>query len=374
MIENAIGFVLILVGLGAVTLQRLYSAIPIRELKRLAGRGDSLAAALYRVVAYGVSLRLLLWLVVAITIPLGLLFTTLGLPRLAGFIVLFAVAVIGFVLLPSLQLTQRSALVAARCAPLIAWLLSYTHNALDKTAHTASRFRDVPRHSRLYEKEDLLDLLSRQRGQTDNRIHEDDLALVERALTFDDTRAADLVQPRKEVHLVDADESIGPLLLDQLHKQKQSSFLVYKDAPENIIGSLAMSDAITAKKGGRVFDLIRSDLIFVHEDFTARQVLGAFHRTGHQVAVVINNAEEFVGVITLDHLLQSLLGEATDDGIAYGSRSSVAAYRPKRAPADVPAPEQPATDDTSDAQRDTPSQQTDEQRPASSPEATEVVE
>src|SRR4051794_15356271 len=113
MIEQASGFLLILIGLGAVALQRLYSSIPLRELKRLAGRGDTLAAALYRAVAYGTSLRLLLWTVVAATIPMGLLLVVPHAPLWAGFALLFAVAIAGFVVLPSMRLTQRSAQLAA---------------------------------------------------------------------------------------------------------------------------------------------------------------------------------------------------------------------------------------------------------------------
>jgi CBS domain containing-hemolysin-like protein len=268
--------------------------------------------------------------VVSLSVSAGLLLTVPGLPVVGGFALLVVVAVTGFILLPSLRLTQSNARVVAAVTPALVWVLHHVHGPLDRLALLANRFREMPLHSRLYEKEDLLELIERQKGQVDNRIHADDLELVQRALTFSDTRAADIVQPRKEAHLVNADDSIGPILLDQLHKQKQGSFLVYKDTKDTIIGSLALSDAVTAKHGGRVFDLIRNDLIFVHEDFTARQVLDAFHKTGHQVAVAINNAEEFIGVITLDHLLRSLLGEAQDDeSIAYGDRSAVAAYKPK---------------------------------------------
>jgi CBS domain containing-hemolysin-like protein len=329
MIQSSIGYLLLVVGLAAIALQRLYSCIPIRELKRLAGRGDRLASSLYRAVAYGASLRLLLWSLVSITMAAGLLLTVPSLPAPAAFVLLILVAFTSFILLPSIRLTQRSAQFAAALTPEIVWILAHTHSLLDKLAVGINRFRDMPLHSRLYEKEDLLDLVNRQKDQSDNRIPPKDLELVQRALTFDDTRAADIVQPRKAAHLVDADDSIGPILLDQLHQQKQGSFLVYKDDQDNIIGSLALADAVTAKHGGRVFDLIRNDLIFVHEEFTARQVLDAFHKTGHQVAVVINNAEEFIGVITLDHLLRTLLGEASDEGMAYGDRRAVASYKPK---------------------------------------------
>lgn len=365
MIESSIGYLLLVIGLAAIALQRLYSCVPVRELKRLAGRGDHLARTLYRAVAYGASLRLFLWIISSLGVAVGLLLTVPRLPAIAALALLMAVAFAGFILLPSIRLTQRSAQFAAGLTPEIVWILAHTHGVLDKMAVTVNRFRDMPLHSRLYEKEDLMELVNRQKDQSDNRIRPKDLDLVQRALSFDDTRAADIVQPRKTAFLVNADDSIGPILLDQLHQQKQGSFLVYKDDQDNIIGSLALNDAVTAKHGGRVFDLIRNDLIFVHEDFTARQVLDAFHKTGHQVAVVINNAEEFIGVVTLDHLLQTLLGEAQDEDIAYGDRSAVASYTPK---AKTEVQKEVSTSKQVDEQ--------DESVPASSssPEATEVIE
>ena len=370
MVENAIGYALIVIGLMSVALQRLYSSVPMRELKRLAGRHDKLATRLYRVVAYGTSLRLLLWTGVVVGLSAGLILVVPKVPVIAGLAILVVVALLSFVVLPSLQLTQRSAQFAATFVGPLAWILAHTQPLLDKMANLANRFREMPLHSRLYEKEDLLHLLGNQKEQVDNRIHISDLDLMQRTLTFGDKQAADLVQPRKEAHLVNADDSIGPILLDQLHKQKNASFLVYKDTKDNIIGSLALRDAINAKQGGRVFDLIRSDLIFVHEDFTARQVLNAFQKTGHQVAVVINNAEEFIGVITFDHLLKELLGEPEDEDILYGSRSTIAAYKPKK--------ETESFADVEEIEKmPEPAEEAAELAPsilASSPEATEVVE
>jgi CBS domain containing-hemolysin-like protein len=183
---------------------------------------------------------------------------------------------------------------------------------------------------------------------------------VERALAFDDRQAADILQPHNSQHFVDADDTIGPILLDQLHKSKQSSFLVYKDMKENIIGSLSMRDAVAAKHDGRVFDLVRYDLMFVHEDFSLRQVMTAFQRTAQPIAVVINSFEEFVGIITFESLLNELLGEAEDELDAYDNRSAIAAFTPKKK-----QDKQQETESTNDK----PAERQD-----SSPEATEVVE
>lgn len=359
MIGITSGIALLLLGLVAVTLQRLYSAIPARELRRLARWHDHLAAALYRPVAYGASLRLMLWLVAGLSLAGGLLLVLQAVPAYAGFAILAAVFLMVFVWAPTARLTVHRAQFAAFVAPALVRVLYYTHRQLGWLARGIGRFRDLTPHSRMYEKQDLFDLLARQKQQHDNRMSHEELETAERALAFTDKHAADVVRPRGEAALVNADDTIGPILLDQLHKSGQSSFLVYKDKPENIIGSLSLRDALAAKQGGRVFDLVRGDLTFVHEDFTLRQVFMALQRTDQYVAVVINKFEEFVGVITLGDLIHDLLGESAEEAVNYGNRSEVAAYKPQEPEVEL-APEELEAESSPNE--------------ASSPEATEVVE
>lgn len=354
MIGIVSGIVLIIVALLALALQRLYSSIPARELKRLAQRGDHLAQALYRVVAYGTSLRILLWAIAVITVTAGALLVVPHLPLLVSVIVLLGLSATMLVFLPATPLTAHTAQWAAWISPVLTWVLSHLHPLLDKAAQLSKRRVAMP-HTALYEKEDLQHILTRQREQVDNRIHAQELELVERALAFGDKRAADIAQSSKAACLVNADDTIGPILLDQLHKSMQTSFLVYKDTKDSIMGSLAMRDAVHAKEGGRVFDLVRNDLSFVHEDFTLPHVLTALQKTGHSLAVVINSFEEFVGVITLDSLLQELRGAVLPSEENYDNRSAIAAYKPKT-DTDLAVEEQPQMADTP------------------SPEATEVVE
>lgn len=330
MIENAVAIALLLLAAGALALQRLYSALPVKELKRLAARGDALAAPLYRVAAYGSATRLLLWVIVVVGFSAGLELLLPNLASWAAFLLLLVSAVGMFVVLPSLRLTQNSARLAVWAAPLLVMVLSRTHGALDGIVRRLTRIRTLLDHSQLYEKEDLVNLLSAQKQQADNRISLQDLEIAQRAMQFGDKRAADIARPRSDAHLVDAEETIGPLLLDQLHKQNLSSFLVYKDTKENIIGSLAMSDAIKARQGGRVFDLIRSDLVFVNEDFPLPDVLAAMQKTGQRLVVVINSYEEFVGIITFEYLLGELLGDSIEkEAHSYENRSAIAAWTPE---------------------------------------------
>src|SRR5690606_13580199 len=106
-----------------------------------------------------------------------------------------------------------------------------------------------------------------------------------------------------------------------------------------------------------VRDLMHPRLCFVHEDFSLRQVLKAFARTGQLMVVVVNNFEEPVGVITLEHLLAQLVGEHREDEFdTFENRAEVAAFKLKQPELELAAEEVSA-----------------ENKP-SSPEVTEVVE
>jgi CBS domain containing-hemolysin-like protein len=352
------GIALIVLGLLALTLQRLYSFIPAKELKRLARKGDHLAKALYRPVAYGASLRVFLWLIVGVFLSAGSLMLLDHMPIYFDFGFLGALMIISLVWIPSTQLTVHKAQMASVIAPMLVKILFYTHRPLGAVADFVGRYRDLSSHSKLYEKQDLVALLAQQKEQIDNRIRAEEIELAERALVFTDKQAAELVRSRKDVMLVNADDTIGPVLLDQLHKSGQSSFLVYKDKKESIIGSLSLRDAIAAKKDGRVFDLIRNDITYASEDFTLRQVFTALRKTDQYVAVVVNKFEEFVGVITFEDLIRELLGEPEREAVEhYDNRAEVAAYKPK---ADEPEAELQTEADANDE--------------LASPDPTEVVE
>jgi len=351
-----LGFLLISVGLVALALQRFYSSVPKKELKRLAARGDHLAEALYRPVAYGESMRLLLWIVFCLGLSGGLLMVTSQLSPLMAFLLTTAV-IAAAVLLQSLRLTINSAQFAVRVAPSITWLLGYLHTPFDFLARAINRFRNHTAHSGLYEKQDLIDLLEQQGMQPDNRIAKKDLELLARAARFDERQAADIVLPMSRLKLVSVDDHIGPVLLDELHASRQNSFLVYEGTPDHVVGTLFLRDAVAAREGGRVRDLMHPRLCFVHEDFSLRQVLQAFARTGQFMVVVVNAFEEPVGVITLNSLLEELIGEQSEEEFdAFEDRSAVAAFKPSQPEPELVTEEVPVESGEVPAVEDTPAE------------------
>lgn len=338
MLPDIFGLLLIGIALFSIVLQRFYSCVPIKELKRLAAHGERMALTVYRPVAYGQSLRALLWLIAGVCLSGGFLLLEQNLPAAVSFIVMLLVLALATIWLPTRPLSPSGARLAAWAAPSLEWILHRTHGALDMLVETVNARRTIEAHSGLYEKNDLHALLAQQQSQQDNRISVSELELMERALHFADTQAAEISVSRNDAPMLSTSDALGPILFDELYKSGQQFFVVYRGKRENIVGVLALKDAKHSRKGGTVADVMTEDLSYVGEDFTLPQIARAFAKTGQQVVIVINKFEEFVGMITFEQLMIFLFSAqmTSQSAVQYDDRAAVAGFTPAAASEDEP--------------------------------------
>lgn len=325
----------LLLAVGAVVvwvLQRSYEHVPAKELKRLARSGDDVAVLLYRAAAYGMSLRVLLGtgFIVLAALALVCLVSALG-TWLAVLLLLVVLGVGSFVFVPVSEFTKSSLWLAKTAAPGVSWLLERLHPIFDFIARFIRRHRHLSVHTGLYEKTDIVELLERQKGQADSRISESEVALLQHALLFGDRQVVDAMVPKRVVTMVSAKENIGPVLMDELARSGHSRFPVYGGKKDNIVGILYLHDLIGTKKTGTVESVMSHKLTFVHEDFTLYQALQAFLKTKHHLFLVVNSFEELVGIITIEDVLEQMIGKPiVDEFDRYDDLRAVAATAAKK--------------------------------------------
>jgi CBS domain containing-hemolysin-like protein len=183
----------------------------------------------------------------------------------------------------------------------------------------------------LYDRHDLIDLLQRQLVQPDNRIEQTELDIALHALTFGDDTVAQHLTPRRVVKAVNADDSLGPILMDELHKSGHSRFPVYAGKTDNIVGTLYLRDLVHAKAGGTAKEVMKPGVAYVHEEQSLYDALQAILRTHRQLFVVVNSFEEYVGIITIEDILETILGKPIiDEFDQYDDLRAVAARSAKK--------------------------------------------
>lgn len=294
---------------------RVYSSVSAGELKRRARLDDSRAKSLYRVAVYKPALDVIFWALTTAAASTLIIWSV----RTDWWLGVVALTIIAWLSVwgkfPADGWAGRLAVwfvpIDALAAELLSPVLSPTVKLFPRPAAA---------HTGLYEKRDLLELLKKQGRESDNRIPEGDLKIAGAALSFGDKKVSNVMTPRAKIKYVKAGETVGPTLMDELHKTGLSRFPVVKDNPKaaapKVIGTLYLSDVIGDQSGGKVKDFIHINIFYINEDADLRLALEAFLESNQLMLIVINNFDETVGILNLEDVLAEIVGRPTDQSVA----------------------------------------------------------
>ncbi|MEI7683190.1 MAG: CBS domain-containing protein [Candidatus Saccharibacteria bacterium] len=297
----------------AILLQKTYGQVPVKELKRRAQRGDKSAQVLYRVVAYGLSLRVFLWVIMAFSTAGLFYLVAKSLPWPLALLAIIGLFAIGFTWLPKTEVTRASQKIGQLLAPPIAWLLNYLQPPLQAIGLFVRDHTSLINHTNLFQKEDLVELLEQQERQADNRITKQEIDMAIHAMTFGEKLVRDISIPFSQVKSVKLTDSLGPVLMDELFESGHSRFPVYDGKTTNIVGILYLHDLLQKQHGGSVKEIYQKHVVYAHEEQNLYQTLQAFLKTKRHLFVVVNRFEEVVGVVTIEDVLEQVIGQPIVD-------------------------------------------------------------
>lgn len=315
----------------SLSLLKSYRNVSLTELKRRAREGDQESKALYQAAAYGGSLGAVLWFLAGISS--GVFFWSLS-NNLSGLLVVVVGAIFVWTLLvwlPTVRETRVSVWLAINLAPALAWVLGYIHSFIERIVRIFSSHWPTLHHTGLYDIEDLLGLLAEQHEQPDNRIGKLELGIAHHALTFGSRLVREVMVPRRAIKMVSAEDSLGPVLMTELHDSGHSRFPVYEGKKDNIVGTLFLRDLVKAKTGGLIKNIMRPEVYYVHEEQPLTEALQAILKTHRHMFIVVNSFEEYVGIITIEDILEQIVGKPiVDEFDEYEDLRAVAAKAAKK--------------------------------------------
>ena len=154
-------------------------------------------------------------------------------------------------------------------------------------------------------------------GELNGSLGHDQSEMIRNVLDFGDATAGELMIPRPQVTAFDIGTPIDGLLR-LIVESEHSRYPIYKDTIDNVVGILHAKDLLRHASLGkpdhvRVESLLRQPVVFVPESQLATSVLKDMRSRRHHMAVVIDEFGGFSGIITLEDLLEEIVGDIRDE-------------------------------------------------------------
>jgi putative hemolysin len=170
-------------------------------------------------------------------------------------------------------------------------------------------------------------------GHTEGQIEEHERELIERAFRLDETKAWEIMVPRVDIFAWQDGRTLADIA-QELPSLRYSRVPVYGDSIDDITGVLYLRDAYHALVAGRgampLRQLAREPLV-VPGSLPLSRLLRDFQARRIHLAVVVDEYGGTDGLVTLEDVLEELVGEIVDetdvaeDPITRVSRSEIVA-------------------------------------------------
>ena len=214
----------------------------------------------------------------------------------------------------AIQRSQRTVLIVALplqffyyiFRPFI-WLLNGTANLLLK-ALGISTVQGQEVHS-----SDELKFLVKQ-GQQSGEIEQADYDIIKNAFEFSERTAKQIMIPRTQVVAIDIND-FQENMLEGLIEENYSRIPCYADTPDNVVGVLYLKDVLIGLRKNEPFKIssIMRSVMIIPETKRIGQLLKEFQSKHQQIAVVINEYGGTEGIVTMEDILEELVGEIQDE-------------------------------------------------------------
>ena len=185
----------------------------------------------------------------------------------------------------------------------LTWLFSQWKKLLGRFVHSSE--------SDAITEGELITMVSE--AENDGELTDRESQLIRSAIEFDDVEVEEILTPRVDVVAVEDDISLEELA-QTFAESGYSRLPVYHDTVDNIIGVVHEKDFYIArlKKSVTMEDLIAPTL-YTTGSTQISQLLRTLREQHHHMAVVVDEYGGTEGIITLEDILEELVGEIWDE-------------------------------------------------------------
>jgi CBS domain containing-hemolysin-like protein len=267
-------------------------------------------------IAFGLLARL--WLVMVAVLTAGgvvLFVPQVWEETVEGIVFLGAEVVIAMQLLPMVLIAGTRGNWMKPLVPLIrlmVWITWPIHAPLDLMS-SVLRLSDEERSAPADEQQGIEALVDA--ATEEGLIEQDDARLIEQVIEFGDKRVRDVMTPRPDVVSISAQASLEELR-ERMVETKYSRLPVYDKSLDDIAGIAIARDMLEVSEeeaSRRTVREIMRPALFVPETKLGSELLKELQQKNQQMAVVIDEYGLVAGVVTVEDLVEEIVGEIGEE-------------------------------------------------------------
>ena len=152
-------------------------------------------------------------------------------------------------------------------------------------------------------------------GEASGALEENERQMIDGVIAFDEIRVSEIMVPRTKMHLLESDKTVDEALL-YIQEMGDSRIPVYTETPDHIEGIVLIKDLLSAfnqgKKDSLVTEVMRQPL-FVPETMFVPRLFKLMQKKRMHMAIVIDEYGGTAGLITMEDLLEEIVGEIQDE-------------------------------------------------------------
>ncbi|MFL6156452.1 MAG: hemolysin family protein, partial [Marmoricola sp.] len=160
------------------------------------------------------------------------------------------------------------------------------------------------------------------RSATEGTLDADTAELMERAVEFGTRTAGEIMTPRMRMATVDVTDPVSDII-ELSGATGYSKFPVTKGSTDNIVGSVHVKQAVTIARSDRSSTQVREVMVpatVVPESLRLDPLLALLRGEGFQMAIVSDEYGGTAGVVTLEDVVEEIVGDIADEHDRAGAR------------------------------------------------------
>ena len=144
-------------------------------------------------------------------------------------------------------------------------------------------------------------------------IESDEKEMIYNVFDLGDARAKDVMVPRVHVTFADVNSTYEELI-EIFREDKFTRLPIFEETTDNVIGTINMKDLLLYDNTGEfhIRDIMR-EAYFTYEYKSISELLVEMREASFNIAIVLDEYGETAGLITLEDILEEIVGEIHDE-------------------------------------------------------------